>query len=262
MNFYLLFALLASLSGCSASCSNCATCSSGTCSLCNTGYYLTGASCTACKTCTSSQWKSAACTITTDTVCNACATCPSPQYVSVPCTATSNAVCSNCSAACPSTSDYRLMSLCGGSQSGCLGCNDCASNGGYTKAYGVCAGPAHTCNPECLAPGPALCEACYHIDEWHTNGLDPEDPFYSEYCTNSRSDAWWFLGGKDSTDLVTCCDAARAFGAAGNCEFNVPNVVQTNNSCLFNYVYDCMGIASTWPNHTPYPEEPQDPQRP
>lgn len=258
MNFCVLFAILALLSGCSASCSNCVSCYMGTCSLCVTGYYLIGTSCVPCTTCTSSQWKSASCTITTDTVCNACQTCPYPDYVSTACTATSNAVCSSCVAACPSN-QYRSI-YCGGpsSGSGCYGCNDCAA-GGYTKSYGVCGGPTFGSNPECLAPGVALCEACYHIDEWHGNGFDPEDPEYSLFCTNTRSDDWWFLGGKTSTDLVDCCDTARVYGAAGNCEFEVDNVKQVNNSCLFNHVYDCMGIAAYWPNETPYPEEPQSP---
>jgi hypothetical protein len=62
---------------------------------------------------------------------------------------------------------------------------------------------------------------------------------------------------KTATDLVNCCDSARGWGAAGHCDFDVPNPIQTNISCLFNYVYNCMAIANTWPNLTPYPTEPQ-----
>jgi hypothetical protein len=183
--------------------------------------------------------------------------------VSTPCTATSNAICSNCDTRCPNPATYRDLSVCNGPSSGCLGCGDCASNGGYGKNWGVCAGPDGRSDSECVGPAVALCEACYHIEEWHTNGVDPEDPSYKEFCNNSRSDDWWFVGGKDSDDLVSCCDAARAWGAAGNCEFDVPNVPQTNNSCMFNYLYDCMGTASVWPNPTePYPDEPQTPTSP
>jgi len=110
-----------------------------------------------------------------------------------------------------------------------------------------------------LTPGVALCEACFDIAEFQNNGLPASSSYYVQFCDDTLSDDWWFLGSpaKDATDLSDCCAMAQTAWDNGECDFSVTYPGATARSCAYNIVYNCMNISATWPNPAPYPAEPQ-----
>lgn len=142
--------------------------------LCKPGFTGTGQQCATCTACDSSQFQSAPCMPTADTVCTACsAACGDSQFESQPCGPFGDRVCTPCSSC---AAGQYIAASCGGSQdtlcapceTGCGGCTGpgatCfACDLGFVLAAGACV-PA-VCSNAIVEPG----EAC---DDGNPNSGD------------------------------------------------------------------------------------------
>jgi hypothetical protein len=249
---------------------------------CDTGQYDNGGGCTDCSTsCAADHYISAACTTTSDIVCVACTestvSCEAGQFWNhTLCGPGEDNGCRDCYAPCDNGTYYDELQ-CGTAyhkqDNGCKPCQDCiTSDGPRYHSWGVCGGPSpYSHHPEilCLTPGVALCEVCAdYILEWKfTQSSNPDLNF--SYCDNTLNDTWLFLSGKSEGDLATCCESAKAiedYDVEHNthvCDWSgeLEELVNhhpgaAHKNCLYNFVMDCLGIFSFWPNPSPSPPEP------